>query len=494
MVHVFRAPLEGFAATERARGARQRIEAALEAGARGRVTVVRIDRGNRVDLDGQPMFVVLAADVDIPAGDTLETTTDRAVRALERVAAEWWELRTPRRLAVAGAWSVAATVGLALALGSLGWLARESRRRLSELIERRAARLRVAGVRALSATPLHRAVGRLLRALRWAIGGLLVYLWLGVVLTRLPLTRSWGEQLQAFLVDTLVGILSAVAGEVPDLLVVGIIALLARLVVELVRGFFARLEASPVALGWLDADTARPTRALVTAAVWLFAPAMAYPYLPGSETEAFRGLSVLAGVMVSIGGAGLVGQAASGLILTYTRTLRRGEYVRVGDTEGVVSEVGVFATRIRSAAGEELVVPNTVVLASATKNYSRPAPGAAFVLDTSVTIGYDAPWRQVHAMLLEAARRTRGVLADPAPYVLQTALSGFYVEYRLVAYAGADVARPRPEVLGDLHSHVQDVFNEHGVQIMSPHYESDPAAPKLVAPGRWAPPPARAAG
>ena len=229
-------------------------------------------------------------------------------------------------------------------------------------------------------------------------------------------------------------------------------------------------------------------------AVWLFALAMAYPYLPGSQTEAFKGLSVLAGVMVLIGAAGIVGQAASGLILIYTRTLHRGEYVRIGDTEGTVSDLGVFATKIHTALGEEVVVPNSVVLATATKNYSRAAPGTVFVLDTSVTIGYDAPWRQVHAMLLEAARRTRGILADPAPYVVQTGLSDFYVEYRLVGYAGGEVSRPRPEVLGELHANIQDVFNEHGVQIMSPHYESDPATPKLVPTSRWSPPPATPAG
>ena len=219
--------------------------------------------------------------------------------------------------------------------------------------------------------------------------------------------------------------------------------------------------------------------------VWLFAAAMAYPYLPGSGTEAFKGLSVLVGLMISIGASGIVGQAASGLILMYTRTLVPGEYVRIGDNEGTVVEMGMFTTRMRTGLGEELALPNTLVLGTATRNYSRAVKGAGFVVDATVTIGYDAPWRQVHAMLVEAARRTDGLLAEPAPVVFQVALADFYVEYRLVAQASLEQPRARAEVISALNQNIQDVFNEHGVQIMSPHYLGDPAQPKVVAKANW---------
>ena len=137
-------------------------------------------------------------------------------------------------------------------------------------------------------------------------------------------------------------------------------------------------------------------------------------------------------------------------------------------------------------------MPNSFILAAVTRNYSRTVKGAGFIVDTVVTIGYDAPWRQVHAMLVEAAKRTDGVLADPKPQVFQTALSDFYVEYRLVCQAVPSEPRPRAMVLSSLHSNVQDVFNEHGVQIMSPHYEADPLAPKVVARKDWFAAPARA--
>ena len=114
------------------------------------------------------------------------------------------------------------------------------------------------------------------------------------------------------------------------------------------------------------------------------------------------------------------------------------------------------------------------------KNYSRTVAAPGFVLDTVVTIGYDTPWRQVEAMLVEAALRTPGVIAQPRPRVFQTALSDFYPEYRLVCQALPSEPRPRAEVLSALHAHIQDVFNEQGVQIMSPHYLGDPAEPKLA--------------
>jgi small-conductance mechanosensitive channel len=233
------------------------------------------------------------------------------------------------------------------------------------------------------------------------------------------------------------------------------------------------------------------TRRLFNIGIWLFAIAMAYPYLPGAQTDAFKGISVLLGLMVSLGASSVVGQGAAGLILTYTRTMRVGEYVRVGEHEGTVTRIGMFTTTIRTGLGEELTIPNSVITSAVTKNYSRAVDGAGFIVDTTVTIGYDAPWRQVEAMLIEAARRTPGIVDPPAPRVFQTALSDYYPEYRLVAQAIPTDPRPRAEVLTLLHANIQDVFNEHGVQIMSPHYMVDPTAAKVVKPEDWYRTPAR---
>ena len=198
--------------------------------------------------------------------------------------------------------------------------------------------------------------------------------------------------------------------------------------------------------------------------------------------------------MVSLGASGMVGQAVSGMILTYGRIYRKGEYVRLGEHEGTVTELGAFTTRLRTGLGEEVTISNASILAGTTKNYSRSVKGAGFVLDTTVTIGYDTPWRQVHAMLIEAAQCTEGILQEPSPVVFQTALSDWYPVYRLVCQAVPSEPRPRALLLSALHANIQDVFNRYGVQIMSPQYFEDPAEPKLVPADKWYAAPAQRPG
>jgi small-conductance mechanosensitive channel len=216
---------------------------------------------------------------------------------------------------------------------------------------------------------------------------------------------------------------------------------------------------------------------------------MAYPYFPGSDTDAFKGLSVLAGLMISIGGSGVVGQAASGLIMIYSRVLREDEYVKINNIEGIVTRVSIFSTKIKTATGEEVNVPNALIGNATTINASRLSEDKGAVVHTTVTIGYNTPWRQVHAMLLQAAGQTQGIRVAPKPFVSQTALSDFYVEYRLC------VQIDRPEIrqvtLTALHANIQDVFNEFGVQIMSPHYVYDPEAKVWVPKEQWFEAPAR---
>jgi small-conductance mechanosensitive channel len=309
------------------------------------------------------------------------------------------------------------------------------------------------------------------------------YQWATISLRQFPYTRPWGEQLQSYLIDTILGILSAIAAALPNLLVVFLIILLTQLTSKMLKAFFARIESGEVTVPWMAVDTAKPTRKLTQALLWLFAFAMAYPYFPGSNTEAFKGLSVLVGIMLSIGGAGVVGQAASGLIMIYSHVLREGEYVKIGDIEGLVTTVGIFSTKIRTANGEEVNIPNSLIGNSAAVNSSRLTEGNALVVNTTVTIGYNTPWRQVHAMLMRAAENTAGLRSAPKPLVSQTALSDFYVEYRLCAQVD------RPEIrritLSALHANIQDVFNEFGVQIMSPHYVYDPLEKVWVPKKQW---------
>jgi small-conductance mechanosensitive channel len=332
---------------------------------------------------------------------------------------------------------------------------------------------------------LGNAASRVVTLLSWAVALLLTYLWLAFVLQRFPYTRPWGERLGVYLIDLLEKIGGAVVSAVPGLLLVIVVLVAARFASQLLNLFFARVASGHLRLRWVEPETVAPTRRIANIILWLFALSMAYPYLPGAQTDAFKGLSVLVGLMISLGGASVVGQALAGLSLMYQHALRPGEYVRIGDVEGTVVALGFMRTILHTGQGEEVSLPNSGIVATSVRNFSRLAQGHGFVLQAGVTIGYGTPWRQVHAMLLEAARSTSGVLAQPPAYVIQTALSDFYVEYRLVAWAAAAEPQPRAKLMNDLHANIQDVFNEHGVQIMSPHYLGDPAHPHVVPKEQW---------
>jgi small-conductance mechanosensitive channel len=192
--------------------------------------------------------------------------------------------------------------------------------------------------------------------------------------------------------------------------------------------------------------------------------------------------------MLTLGSSGLVMQAMSGLVVVYSRSLRKGDYIEVNGTQGVVTEISSLAVKLVDVRNEEITIPNAVLVSSPIRNYSRSGADQDTLLVVRLSIGYDAPWRQVHALLEEAARRTPGVRAAPAPYVYQRALTDFAVEYAL--YASIGYAPERAAVQSGLHAAIQDVFNEHGVQIMSPHFLSQPDRPVVVASSDWFRPPA----
>jgi len=493
-ITVFRSAFLGIEASERARRTRTVIAEQLGQDGPGNVSVQTVPQGRLVMLDGKMVLILTAEDADKLTQETVDQAAEHAATVLSQVVAETREARDVDALLRSLGLSGLATAILVFLL----WLLYRLRRLVFVIAERwtarQARRLHLSG-----SSILH--IDRVIDLLRWALRilyfgltALLLYEWLSFVLSRFPYTRPWGEQLSRYLLAVIGRIFSAIVHAVPDLLIAAIVFLIAKVLGDMLRAFFDRVENGHISVSWLSPDTLAPTRKLAAVGLWLFALAMAYPYLPGAQTEAFKGLSVLIGLMISLGASSLVGQAASGLILMYTHTLKAGEYVRIGEAEGTVMEVGMFSTRIRTGLGEELTYSNSLILGSVTRNYSRAVKGVGFVVDTTVTIGYDTPWRQVEAMLNEAARRTAGVLTDPVPQVFQTGLSDFYVEYRLVAQAVPSDPRPRAHVLNHLHANIQDVFNEHGVQIMSPHYFEDPAKPKVVPPADWYQAPAQAPG
>lgn len=452
----------------------------------GPVEAQPIDEGYLITVGGVGAFRLLHQDIDPLGDDTLENVRDRTLANLRRAMAEIEEARSIPRLLRALGIAAIATVLLAAFLFLLRRLARWVRPRLEAASMRGMARAGSAEFAEKAMLHLRGVLRGAVVAAGWAAAVVAVYVWLLTVLRAFPYTRGWGEALGGRLFDILRGLAVAGGRALPGLLTVAVIIVATRWLSRLLHRLFDAIESGAIDPPGLHPDTIPATRRIVTVLVWLFALALAYPFLPGSRSAAFQGVTVFAGLMITIGSGAFVGHLLAGYMIIYSRSFRVGDYVRVGDTEGTVVSIGMFTTKIETLRREILSIPNSVVFSAPITNFSLGGPDAPVIVNTTVTISYRVPWRQVEALLLQAAAATPGIQRDPAPFVRQRALSEFYVEYVLNAFLTEPKTRIR--VLSDMHAQIQDAFNAAGVQIMSPAYEADVEEPIVIPKSRWNPP------
>jgi small-conductance mechanosensitive channel len=335
-------------------------------------------------------------------------------------------------------------------------------------------------------------IAGLLRTLRVVVYLLLAYFYLNTVLGLFPWTRPAAKVLFQLILDPLESLWLGFLGALPDLAFLVVLWLVVRYILKVVRAFFKGVEAGRIKLEKFEADWAEPTFRIVRILVIAFALVVAYPYIPGSESAAFKGVSVFLGVLFSLGSSSFIANMIAGMAMTYRGTFKDGDLIKVGEVVGTVEGVKLMVTRLRTAKNESVILPNATIVNTEVTNYSQQAHTQGLVIHSTVGIGYDTPWRQVEAILLEAAARTAGLKPEPPPFVLQRALGDFAVQYEINAYwqGGGSLLT----VYSRLHANILDVFNEHGVQIMSPAYEGDPEAPKVVPPEKWYQAPAKKMG
>lgn len=312
---------------------------------------------------------------------------------------------------------------------------------------------------------------------------ILSYFYLNTVLGLFPWTRPAALVLFDLVLNPLESLWEGFVGALPDLAFLVVLFLVMRYILKLTRMFFNMVAKGRIKLRDFDPDWALPTHRIVRFLMIAFSIVIAYPYIPGSDSLAFKGVSVFIGVIFSLGSSSFISNVLAGLAMTYRGAFKVGDRVKIGDVTGSVREVKLMTTRINTVKNESVVIPNSNILNTDVVNYSVMAREPGLVLHTTVGIGYDTPWRQVEAMLLLAAERTKGLQKEPPPYVLQTSMGDFAVNYEINAYC-TDINHVLP-IKSELHRNIQDVFNEQGVQIMSPAYVSDPTEPKLVPPEDW---------
>ncbi|QAA80266.1 mechanosensitive ion channel family protein [Aequorivita sp. H23M31] len=308
------------------------------------------------------------------------------------------------------------------------------------------------------------------KVLKWLIILLAIYIALPILFGIFPWTEHFASTLFGYILNPLKNILLSFWNYLPDLVTIIVIIIVFRYILRGIRFLKDEVAQGNLVLTGFYRDWAEPTYQIVRILLIAFMIVVIWPYLPGSDSPIFKGVSVFLGFLFTFGSAGSLSNVIAGLILTYMRLFTIGDRVKIGDVSGDVIEKSALVTRVRTAQNEIISIPNSTVMSSHTVNYSIDAPEKGLIIHSTVTIGYDVPWRKVHEALIEAALRTEFVLKEPAPFVLQTGLEDFYVAYEINAYIRE--ANRQGGIYSHLHENIQDVFNERGIEIMSPHYRA----------------------
>ncbi|TYZ06175.1 mechanosensitive ion channel family protein [Hymenobacter lutimineralis] len=310
----------------------------------------------------------------------------------------------------------------------------------------------------------------LLNVLRWVLIFLIISLVLPLLFSIFPGTQGVADTLLGYVLTPLRRMALALWDFLPNLITIVVIVTVFRYVLRGVHFLKEEIRLGRLTIDGFYPDWANPTYQIVRVLVFAFLLVVIFPYLPGSESPVFKGVSVFLGFLFTFGSAGSLSNIVAGLVLTYMRAYKLGDRVKIGDVTGDIIEKNLLVTRIRTIKNEEITIPNSSIMSSYTTNFTSAAPTLGLVLHTTVTIGYDVPWAQVHELLIAAATQAEGVLAEPAPFVLQTSLDDFYVSYQLNAYTRE--ASRQAVIYSRIHQHIQDQFNAAGVEIMSPHYRA----------------------
>ena len=370
-------------------------------------------------------------------------------------------------------WAVIyAVITLAIYLMLL-WVVVVGFRRLLALLQPAVAQLKgitIQQTQLLEGRRLAAVVGGLLRGLRVVLIFALTWIFLGTEFNYFPWTREHGKRLLDYITTPVMFVVHAFVNYLPNFFYIIVIVTVMVYVMKFVRLLAREVELGNIHISGFYPEWVPPTYKIVRLLLVAFTAVMIYPYIPGNGSPAFKGIGLFIGVLFSLGSTSAVANAIAGVIIIYARGFRVGDWVKIAENTGEVKAMTMLATHLVTIRNEEIMVPNSVVLSAYVTNYSMLARTTGLILHTSVTIGYEVPWRQVHDLLIKAALKTKYVLEDPAPFVLQNALQDSYVQYEINAYTNE--AKLMIFTYSDLHGNIQDCFFAAGVEIMSPVYSA----------------------
>ena len=309
-----------------------------------------------------------------------------------------------------------------------------------------------------------------LKIVKYIVFLMILYFSLPLLFLVFPETRGLAGKLMDYVLTPFSTIVFGVIDYLPKAVAIAVIVTIFWYLAKGIKYFADEIEKGKLVIKGFYPDWATPTCNIVRALLYAFMFIVIFQYLPYSDSRIFQGVSVFIGVLVSIGSTALIGNLISGMVLTYMRPFQTGDFIKIGDTLGTVKEKTSLAVRIMTTKNEEITIPNSNVMSAHTINYSNSARENRLILHTAVTFGYDTPWRQVHELLLSAAARTRHVLSDPAPFILQNALDNFFAEYQINVYVAEE--KLMPGIYSDLYKNIQDAFKEAGLDMTCPNYQN----------------------
>ena len=359
-------------------------------------------------------------------------------------------------------------VGQYLLFRLTNWLFRKLKVRILRLKDTKIKPVSIQGYELLDAQKQANLLVFLAGIGRYILMGIQLVITVPLIFIIFPQTKGLAYRLLGYIWNPIRNIFVDIIDYIPNLFTIVVIWYAVKYLVRMVLYLAREIEAGRLKFNGFYPDWAMPTFHIVRFLLYAFMIAMIYPYLPGSKSGVFQGISVFVGLIVSLGSSTVIGNIIAGLVITYMRPFKMGDRIKLNDTTGDIIEKTPLVTRIRTPKNEVVTVPNSFIMSSHTVNYSTSAREYGLIIHSEVSIGYDVPWRQVNQILIDAALNTPGVVDDPRPFVLETSLSDWYPVYQINAYIKE--AHKMAQIYSDLHQTIQDKFNEAGIEIMSPHY------------------------
>lgn len=310
-----------------------------------------------------------------------------------------------------------------------------------------------------------------LRVIKWLMILVIVYFSLPTIFSIFPATEGLATKLLGYVIDPLKSMVMAFVRYIPEMITIVVILGVVHYIVRFLKSLAVEASNGSIEFPGFYPEWAIPTFNLLRVVIYAFAFVLIFPYLPGSSSPVFRGVSIFFGLLISLGSTSAVGNIVAGLVITYMRPFRIGDRVKIGNVVGDVIEKNLLVTRVRTTKNEDVSIPNASILTGSTINYSVNAQDSGLILHTTVTIGYNESWRTIHELLIAAAVETDAVSKEPKPFVLQTSLDDFYVSYQINVYTMHP--NSQTQIYSDLHANIQDKFIEANIEIMSPHYRAE---------------------